>query len=767
MARVELILRKSINADQYDADLVIFDELGNPSQVVDSLSAIPPELSQSIDNWQRSFSQLVGTRRGTIKAGKTFSGNCLNSAEAVRTEFKQWLSSQDSWQRLQSYTEQAISSREEVQVNIQTVDERLRLLPWNEAFAQDHQQVETSISIAREFRRQGNLRVKPQVRILAVLGNPGETHATANTVELSSIDVNFDQQQLERTKARGAYIEILKQPSTQELKAALRDPEGWHIFFFAGHSKSQPDNSIGSIVLNREEPPLNIDQLKQELAISIANGLQLAIFNSCDGLGLASQLSELNLPQSIVMREPVPDDVAKDFLQQFLNAFSNNQSLFESVRRARQYLKEKWDVQSKYPGASWLPTIVRNPAVSLPQWNDFIAESPLSTKQLIPLITVALCMFVGLFVSLYFEFNQTTHFNEPSYVYYAKLYPHVILYPWLFLWAAYYTLYKAWCQIRTRPKLWRQIAGCIALTVVVTGFELTSNNMMLFELKDHAEVTIKPNEAVVNVIEQASPSILDNSIEPNEAVIKVIRTIPPMILDTSTIINLDDVTVTVRKSDLETAFENFTRLQTVDSADIGIDISQEERLAYHAFMSLGLAYSTWQGTGFFSVSRIFYSIVFTVIVAAVLTAGIFWREIGQRYVFNPSKYVRYIIATQLILVTWFPFRTYYNIETKGAIFGNLWPITGLDIIAYPVVLILLTTSIYKSWQLASSYFAGVFSLLVVLGCLLLGIRYPQVVDLLFGLQSNPRTWILWPLFSLLVLYMFYSDVFSAKSHKAK
>ena len=45
MARVELILRKSVNTDQYDADLVVFDDLGNPSQVVDSLSPIPPQLS--------------------------------------------------------------------------------------------------------------------------------------------------------------------------------------------------------------------------------------------------------------------------------------------------------------------------------------------------------------------------------------------------------------------------------------------------------------------------------------------------------------------------------------------------------------------------------------------------------------------------------------------------------------------------------------------------------------------------------------------------
>ena len=751
MARVELILRKSVDTDNYDADLVIFDDMGNPSQVVGSLAPIPPQLSQSINRWQRSFSQLVGTRRGTIKAGKTFSGNCSNSAEAVRKEFLQWLHSQESWRRLQQYTKRSISSTEEVQVNIQTVDTQLRLLPWNEIFETSHQHAETSISIAREFRKEGNLRVQPQVRILAVLGSPGESGIGG----LGPIDVNFDQRQLEQTQARGAYIQTLKQPSIAELKDALRDANGWHIFFFAGHSKSQKDNSIGSVLLNSQEPPLGIDELKQEIEFAINNGLQLAIFNSCDGLGLASQLSALNLPQSIVMREPVPDDVAKDFLQQFLYAFSHNQSLFESVRRARQYLKEKWDLQNKYPGASWLPTIVRNPAVGLPLWNDFIAESPLSWRQLIPLMGACFVMCSGIFISLYFEFNAVTQPGQLSYIEYAKLYPHIILFPWIFLWVAYYTLYKAWCQIRTRPRLWRQVAVCIALTVVILSIELTSDNMMLFELRNNAEVTLQPDRTQIKAIKKVTPNLVDTSLNPSEMVRNIFSNIPPTILDTSAIINPELETITIHKHDLETALHNFRQVNSTDQ-----ELSESERLSYHAFMALGLAYSTWRGTWFFSVSRVFYSVVFASIVAAVLSSGIFWREIGQKYVFNSHKFVRYIIATQLILICWFPFRTYYNLNTKGIIFGNPSPVGGLDNIAYPIVLLLLVTSIYKSWQFEASYFAGILSLFIVTVAILLGIQYPQVIDKLFGYQSEPRTWFLWPLLIALVLYMLYSDVFS-------
>ena len=56
---------------------------------------------------------------------------------------------------------------------------------------------------------------------------------------------------------------------------------------------------------------------KNAMKIAIAKGLQLAIFNSCDGLGIANQLAKLYLPQSIVMREVVADEAAQKFSQYF------------------------------------------------------------------------------------------------------------------------------------------------------------------------------------------------------------------------------------------------------------------------------------------------------------------------------------------------------------------------------------------------------------------------------------------------------------------
>lgn len=203
-------------------------------------------------------------------------------------------------------------------------------------------------------------RQSKKVRILTVLEE--------NTVGLSSpkIDIQFDQQELEKLRNQGAEIVVLKQPSPEKLREYLWQEEGWHIFFFAGHSSSDEDGKVGEIILNYKEKSLKITELQEALKKAISCGLQLAIFNSCDGLGLANQLAELNIRQMIVMREPVPDTVAKAFLQHFLTTFAcRNQSFYAAVREARLRL-EDWE--KRFPGAKWLPVIYQNPTVIPPTW---------------------------------------------------------------------------------------------------------------------------------------------------------------------------------------------------------------------------------------------------------------------------------------------------------------------------------------------------------------------------------------------------------------
>ena len=101
--------------------------------------------------------------------------------------------------------------------------------------------------------------------------------------------------------------------------------------------------------------------------------MKLAIFNSCDGLGLAQQFANLGLPYIIVWREAVPDKIAQDFLRYFLAAFSAGKSLFASLRDARiklQELTDKQDIQKQPPGINWLPVICKNTLDAPAKWED-------------------------------------------------------------------------------------------------------------------------------------------------------------------------------------------------------------------------------------------------------------------------------------------------------------------------------------------------------------------------------------------------------------
>jgi CHASE2 domain-containing sensor protein len=82
---------------------------------------------------------------------------------------------------------------------------------------------------------------------------------------------------------------------------------------------------------------------------------------------LAQELADLHIPQVIVMREPIPDAIAQEFLRHFLFAFSHGQSLYASVREARERLEK---LEDDYPCATWLPVICQNPAVEPTTWQE-------------------------------------------------------------------------------------------------------------------------------------------------------------------------------------------------------------------------------------------------------------------------------------------------------------------------------------------------------------------------------------------------------------
>lgn len=249
------------------------------------------------------------------------------------------------------------ASTDEIRVVVETDDELTRRLPWHLwGFFEDYPGAELALSLA-DYRQVSCPQVRPvkRVRMLVILG------------DRSGIDIEGDRRLLEALP--GAELTFLDEPTRSQLDGALWDERGWDCLFFAGHS--QTEGEMGRIHVNPTER-LTIPELKYALKRSIDRGLQLAIFNSCDGLGLARSLSQLNIPQLIVMREPVSDRVAQTFLKQFLTAFAGGKSLYLAVREARERLQA---LEGDFPGASWLPVLCQNPAQIPATWAQLQGRS--------------------------------------------------------------------------------------------------------------------------------------------------------------------------------------------------------------------------------------------------------------------------------------------------------------------------------------------------------------------------------------------------------
>jgi serine/threonine-protein kinase len=193
------------------------------------------------------------------------------------------------------------------------------------------------------------------VKVLAVFGRD------------TKINLQQDWKMLENLlsqKSNAQLIDIHK-PKLEDLCDQIEKYRP-QILFFAGHSRSEESGDDGFIDLN-DEDSITIDDLEPEIRKAVKYGLQLAIFNSCDGLGIARQLAQLEVPNIIVMREPVPDEVAQKFLQRFLEVFALGKPLHLAVRRARERINR---LENKFPGATWLPMTFQNEAEPPLTWRS-------------------------------------------------------------------------------------------------------------------------------------------------------------------------------------------------------------------------------------------------------------------------------------------------------------------------------------------------------------------------------------------------------------
>ena len=340
-----------------------------------------PELGEYYDRWQLVYDLLYQSRCLEFRGQEPPLSNQeliideTDVTQVSETKFEQvsqqlqiyldaWLDS-EGFRPIERQLRSRLHPQEEIRFIIQTDDKQLRQLPWYIwQFFQDYSCAEASLSSLNFEPKTTTRNVCPQVRILCILG------------DATGIDIEVDKRLL--ADLPEAQTTFLVEPTRREVFEKLWAEQGWDILFFAGHSLTYPSEETGQIYINPEDS-LTISQLRNALRQAIAKGLQLAIFNSCDGLGLARQLAEENIPQTIVMREPVPDQVAQEFLKYFLSEFAGGQNFDWSVRQARERLQ---GMEGEFPGASWLPVIFQNPAQSSPRWQGLCRSQESKTKVL-------------------------------------------------------------------------------------------------------------------------------------------------------------------------------------------------------------------------------------------------------------------------------------------------------------------------------------------------------------------------------------------------
>jgi ABC-type phosphate transport system substrate-binding protein len=223
---------------------------------------------------------------------------------------------------------------------IQSEERNLWRLPWREWSLLERVNPEF-VFCPSETRAVPGTTLMPtrdRVRMLTILG------------DCTNINTEIDRQIVEQLP--DAETVVLHQPTIQEICEALRDPEGFNLLLFSGHSFSLGDSGLLSL---NEKDQVSINNFSKALRVAVGRGLKLAIFNSCESLSFGRDLARL-VPQTILMKESIPDAFAQEFLQRFFHYFSQRLPITVAVQQTRDEL-EHFDAH--YPDVTSAPVILQ------------------------------------------------------------------------------------------------------------------------------------------------------------------------------------------------------------------------------------------------------------------------------------------------------------------------------------------------------------------------------------------------------------------------
>ncbi|NJO30452.1 MAG: hypothetical protein HC874_25095 [Richelia sp. SL_2_1] len=253
-----------------------------------------PEIPPSYERWKKTYDLLAQPRSRGFRQNQVTNIStdvCSEYAKYLKEKLNQWLLPIKS--QLELVIPSNLNSDIRLIINAQEIKSEitkniLHRIPWQECnLFRENSASEVALcfkdlfSSSLEKVKKSDSETFRRIKIISILGDS------------QNIDTSTDEELILGLEKRGAETVFLKEPQREELHQLWDEP--CDILFFAGHSESREHGKKGIIALNPDDS-LDLEEIPQTLKSAINQGLKLAIFNSCDGLGLAQRLADLNLP---------------------------------------------------------------------------------------------------------------------------------------------------------------------------------------------------------------------------------------------------------------------------------------------------------------------------------------------------------------------------------------------------------------------------------------------------------------------------------------
>lgn len=363
----------------------------------------PSLLDNYYEQWKKAYLDYYRNLRGRKTASgkgnvkKDYRSHLVNTHSLLLDKFHRWL-----------FSPELVEIRREIASSVNYLDDKqkewievfltctpveIARLPWETWEIGTDLGIPKRIRIARNPANIRNENLRPlhrKVRILAILGD--------------DTGLNFDSEKEELNKFKSiAYVKFIGwtlkkniDELKQEIVQNIASVDGWDILFFAGHSNESV--LTGGELGIAPNASIFVSEIEDALKLAKKRGLQFAIFNSCSGINIAESLINLGLSQVVVMREPINNKVAQEFLKQFLRSLAEYKDVHESLLDASKFLKQQ-EQRLSYPSTYLVPSLFRHPSAELFRIEPFGLWSII--KQWLPTSKEAKWLGIFLLISLF------------------------------------------------------------------------------------------------------------------------------------------------------------------------------------------------------------------------------------------------------------------------------------------------------------------------------------------------------------------------------